>query len=106
MKRRTLLVVLTSLIPAVFAADHPRARREPKVEYHGVARVNRVEPIIGLVNITHGEVPAFGWQTMTRDLKAKPRTLVSGLVPGMVIKFQLTAVDPLTTVITALEVVE
>jgi Cu/Ag efflux protein CusF len=106
MKRRQLLGLLACWIPAAFAADHPPPKVAPAVEYHGVAMVNRVEPVMGLLNLSHGAVPAVGWQPMTHDLWVKPPKLTSGLRPGMMIKFQLTATGPMSYVITALEPVQ
>ena len=106
MKRRILLALLACAIPAAMAADHSPPATPAPIQYHGAGIINRVEPTLGQVNISHGAVPAAGWQPMTRDLRVKPRHLVNGLVPGMRIKFQLTAVDPMTYVITALAPLE
>jgi Cu/Ag efflux protein CusF len=108
-----LLLLLPALwSPGAMAAEHIHISpihvtpATPKVEYHGVGVVNRVEPIIGLINISHGEVPVAGWNAYTRDLRVRPKELVKGLVPGMKIKFQLTAIDSLNYVVTALEPVQ
>lgn len=71
--------------------------------FHGEGILNRVDPGTGIVNLTHGPVSIANWQTMTRDLRLKPKTLARGLVPGMHVRFRLQAEDGLHYAIIAVK---
>ncbi len=105
MKRRAFLLAAAMVMPLA-SADTVLDVPSPKPAFHGEGMLNRVDPGIGIINISHGPVPAAGWQTMTRDLRLKPKNLARGLVPGMRVRFRLQAVDRLNYHVVAIEPVK
>lgn len=92
MKRRAFLLAVLLAVPVVQANDGIlEFQMEPK--FHGEGLLNRVDRGVGVINISHGPVAFAGWDTMTRDLRLKPKSLADGLTPGMHVRFRLQTED-------------
>ncbi len=101
MKRRAFLMAATLFSAPASAGLADLFSSKPKP--HGEGVLNRVDAGTGIINITHGPVAFAGWQTMTRDLRLKPKTLAKGLRPGMQVRFRLHREDPLHYTVIAIE---
>ncbi|MFA5529312.1 MAG: copper-binding protein [Thiohalomonadaceae bacterium] len=101
MKRRTFLLAALA-VPAVQATEG-FAVFPVQPKFHGEGILNRVDRGVGVINISHGPVAFAGWNTMTRDLRLKPKTLGNGLMPGMRVRFRLQAEDGRNYSIVAIE---
>lgn len=102
MKRRAFLLAALLAVPVVQANDGIlEFQVTPK--FHGEGVLNRVDRGAGVINISHGPVAFAGWDTMTRDLRLKPKTLANGLTPGMRVRFRLQTEDGLHYSVIAIE---
>lgn len=103
MNRRAFLWALgLAATPAAMAAEGFADSPAPP-KFHGEGVLNRVDGGVGIVNISHGPVPFAGWQTMTRDLRLRPKALARGLAPGMVVRFRLQAEEGRHYAVVAIE---
>lgn len=55
----------------------------------GQGVINRVDPGQGVVNITHGPIPALSWPEMTMDLPVAEGVELEQIQPGAEVRFRV-----------------
>jgi Cu(I)/Ag(I) efflux system periplasmic protein CusF len=69
----------------------------------GLGVINRVEPDKGVVNISHGPIPALSWPEMTMDLPVAEGVDLGSIQPGDEVRFRILLGDDQVYRITALD---
>jgi len=106
MKVRYIAVLAALAAAPVLAADdhmHNHAAAPSAQVVDATGTVNKVDAAKGVVNVTHGPIPALGWPTMTMDFALEQKALANKVKPGQVVKFKIKKTGQTDYVVTAID---
>ena len=83
--------IAVSLSAVAFAALFalPASAADAAV-HQGQGTVNRVDPVAGKVNMTHGPILSLKWPGMTMDFTVKDKQVLKAVRPGQKVEFKLS----------------
>ena len=69
--------------------DRPDGR-DTATAYMARGHINHIDKATGVINITHGPIPALGWPGMTMNFPVLDKVALARLRPGERVDFDLT----------------
>ena len=83
--------------------DASPAERASTPSHETTGTLEAVDAATGTLTLTHGEIPALGWPTMTMDFSVADPALGQGIAPGTPVRFVFQAGEPGEYIVTAIE---